>query len=396
MSRKSSKILLVLVTILSLISTFSLATDGAPVATSEDATVLSTENNQTTSETPTDSTTTTGDATTDSTAADVNNDLYLADSEITISDTVNGNAFIMADTLTVNGQIGGDLFVMANTINIDGGQIYGNVFAIADTITINGLIYDLYATCNTLTVSYDGVAYRDLKVICDNATINGVIGKDVNITTSSSLTLESDCVIYGDINYTAPNEIEIAEGLVTGSANYEKLGSATVSATSTMDYVMAALTSLVYTLVIWLLMSRFAPKFYGKVTELAPKKMALAILVGLIALVVIPVVAILLMFTVVGVPVAFALFVIYGLLLATSMALTVIALAAKLASKVKVLAKLNNLFAVIIVSLVLWALTLIPFVSLIVSFLTVVSGFGLFVMLIFKRKEKAVEAKVEE
>ena len=43
MSRKSSKFLLVLVTILCLISTFSFATDTA-VTTSEDATTLSVEN----------------------------------------------------------------------------------------------------------------------------------------------------------------------------------------------------------------------------------------------------------------------------------------------------------------------------------------------------------------
>lgn len=396
MSRKSSKILLVLVTILSLISTFSLATDGTPVTTSEDATVLSTENNQTTEGATENSTTATGTPSTESNAAEVNNDLYLAESDVKISDTVNGNAFIMTDTLTITGQIGGDLFVIANTINIDGGQIYGNVFAIADTITLNGLIYDLYATCGTLTVSYDGVAYRDLKVMCDNATINGVIGKDINITASSSLTLESDCLVYGNLNYTAPNETEVAEGLVTGTINFEKLGTSTFTSTNPMDYIIAALTGLVYTLVIWLLMSRFAPKFYGKVTELAPKKIAFALLIGLIALVVIPFVAILLMFTVVGVPVAIALLVIYGLLLATSSALTVIALAAKLANKVKALAKLNNLFAVIIVSLVLWALTLIPFVSLIVSFLTVLAGLGIFVMLLFKRKAKAVESKIEE
>lgn len=399
MSRKSLKILLVLVTILSLISTFSLATDDTAVTTSDEGTVISTDGTETTDGETTDDTATTDgttdDTSTDSSAADVNNDLYLAESEVTISDTVNGNAFVFADTVTVNGQIGGDLFVIANTINIDGGQIYGNVFAIADTITLNGLIYDLYATCNTLTVAYDGVAYRDLKVTCDTASINGVVGKNVNITTSSSLTLESDCVIYGDLNYSAPNEIEIAEGLVTGTVNYEKI-SAIGNATGVMDYVLALLTVLVYTLVIWLLMSKVAPKFYGKVTGLTPKKMLLALLVGLIALIVVPFVSVLLLFTVVGIPVAFALMVVYGLIIAISFAMTVIAIAGKLADKVKALAKLNNLFAVIIVTIVLWALSLIPYAGGVISFLVVLCGFGMFLMSIFNKKEKAIEAKVEE
>lgn len=394
MSRKSLKILLVLVTILSLISTFSLATDATPVTTSDEGQLISTDGNEavegdSTSEETTD-TTTSGSST-----ADINNDLYLAESEVTISDTVNGNVFAFADTITVTGQIGGDLFAIASTINIDGGQIYGNVFAIANNITLNGLIYDLYATCDTLNVAYDGVAYRDLKVNCNTASINGVIGKNLNITTASALTLESDCVIYGDLNYTALNEIEIGEGVVTGTVNYEKLGT-NGSEKGVMAYVLPLLALLVYTLVIWLLMSKLAPKFYEKVTTTTPKKMLLALLVGLLALIVIPIVSLLLVYTIVGLPIAFALMVVYGLILAISFVMTVIALAGKLANKVKVLAKLNNLFAVIIITLVLWALSLIPYVGIIVLFLVVLCGFGMFLMSIINKKDKAIEPKVEE
>lgn len=381
MSRKSLKILLVLVTILSLISTFSLATDEV-VTTSDD-----TETTAVDTSTPTDETSEDTSTSTDSNTADVNNDLYLAESEVTISDTVNGNVFVMAETLTVTGQIGGDLFAIANTINIDGGQIYGNVFALANTITLNGLIYDLYASCGTLNVSYDGVAYRDLKVNCDTASLNGVVGKNVNITAKSALTLESDCMIYGDLNYSATNEIEIADGVVAGSVNFDKI-TATGNSTSAMDYVTALLTTLVYTLVIWLLMSKIAPKFYGKVTDIAPKKMLLALLVGLIALIIVPVVSVLLLFTVVGVPVAFTLMAIYGLIIAISFAITSIALAGKLAKKVNSLSKFNNLFAVIIVALVLWALTLVPYIKALVTLLSVLFGLGIFLMLIFSKKNK--------
>lgn len=401
MSKKSLKIVLILVTILSLISTFSLATDTAntPVATSEDTATTDTTvegapttDGATTENAPTTDGTTAEDAT--STEASTNHDLYLLQDEVNITDTetVNGNAFIIADTVTINGQIGGDLFVMATTLNIDGGQIYGNVFAIAENITLNGLIYDLYGMCDTLTMSYDGVAYRDLKVSCDNATINGVVGKDVNIDTKS-LSLEADCLIYGDLNYSAPSEIEIAEGLVTGTVNYEKTS---LGGTSTiMDYVVDLLTALVYTLVVWFLISKLAPRFYGKVTEMKPTKMLLALVVGLITIIVVPVVAALLMITVVGVPVALALFAIYALVISIAFALTTIVLANKLASKAKALAKFNNLFAVVIVAIVLWALTQIPVAGGIISFLITLCGLGVFVLGLKKEKQKQIEAPVE-
>lgn len=418
MSKKSLKIVLILVTILSLISTFSLATDtssdaaNTPVTTSEDTATTNETVEGTEGETSTDGTTTTEDSalTTDdtstSTEASTNNDIYLIEEEVIISEseTVNGNVFVIADTLTIKGQIGGDLFVIANTLNIDGGQIYGNVFAIAGDITLNGLIYDLYANCNTLNMPYDGVAYRDLKVNCTSATIEGVVGKDVNINATNKLYLKAEALIYGNVNLTSPNDIELiavdqdgnaVEGktidlIVTGDVNHEK------NANSVLDYVVSLLTALVYTLVVWLLLSKVTPKFYGKVTEMKPKKMLLAIVAGLVSLIVIPLVAMLLIVTVVGVPVAFALLAIYSLVISIASALTAIVLANKLATKVKALAKFNNIFAVVIVALVLWALTLIPYAGGIITLLVTFFGFGMVILAFKKKKEKKAETPVEK
>lgn len=399
MSRKSLKILLILVTILSLISTFSFATDGTPVATSEDATVLSVENPEATegteSENAENTTTegTTENATTPEGGKEVNNDLYLSEDEVTISDTVNGNAFIMADTLTITGQIGGDLFVMAKTINLDGGQVYGNVFAVAETITLNGLIYDLYAVCDTLNVSYDGVAYRDLKVTCDTATINGVVGKNVNISASKGLTLEADCVVYGDLNYSAPSEIEVAEGMVTGTVNYEKASSVGLP-TDAMDYFVL-LFDAIFVLVIWLLISKFAPKFYGKVNGLTTKQMLLSPILGIVSFILAILIPMLLIITVVGIPVAFVLMVAYGLVIALGSAIFTIVLGNKLGNKVKVLGKLHNLLAILLVAVVLSLTTFIPFVGEWLAVLYTIIGVGMFLMSAFNKKEKTVEPVAE-
>ena len=393
MSRKISKFLLVLVTILCLISTFSFATDGTPVTTSEDATTLSVENPEATEgtegENADDATgeLITEDSTTPEGGAEVNNDQYLMGDEITISETVNGNAFIIADTLTITGQIGGDLFVMANTINLDGGQVYGNVFAIGETITLNGLIYDLYAVCGTLNVSYDGVAYRDLKVTCDTANINGVVGKNVNISATKGLTLESDCVIYGDLNYEAPNEIEVAEGMVTGTVNYEKASSVSLP-TDAMDYLVL-LFDAIFVLVIWLLISKFAPKFYGKVTALTPKKMLLALVVGIVSFIVVAFASIVFIFTIVGLPIAFILMGAYSLIIALGTAIFTIVLGNKLGNKVKVLGKLNNLLAILIVAVVLSLTIFIPYVGEWLAMIYTIVGVGMFLMAAFNKKEKA-------
>ena len=397
MSRKSLKILLVLVTILSLVSTFSFATDEtATDNTNSAATTTSEENSASTSEETTDGTTaeegtdgeTTGDTETEEPST--NHDLYVTGTDITVEadETVNGNAFLFGDTVTIRGQIGGDLFVVANTLNVDGGQIYGNVFALAsDTIRLDGLIYDLYAVCDNLTVAYDGLTYRDLKVTCNTASINGVIGKDVNIEARESLTIESDCFIYGNLNYSAPTEIDIADGLIEGDTNYSELS--ITSSNNVLGYVISLLTILVFTLIVWLVASKLAPKFYTRLTTMAPKKMALSILVGLLALIITPLVAALLMMTVVGIPVGLALLAIYMIAVVLSFAMAVMSIAAKLAGKVKVLAKLNNLLAVILVTIVLWLLSLIPYAGPVITLIVILAGFGMLILSVINKKEKS-------
>lgn len=398
MSKKSLKILLILVTILSLISTFSLATDTNATSTNNDneAVVTSDDGNNNAVTTSDDSTTSTNDNSgqTTSSEATSNNDVYLNGDDVTIdtSETINGNAFVVAKTLTVRGQIGGDLFAIAETLNIDGGQIYGNVFALSNNITLNGLIYDLYASCENLTVSYDGVAYRDLKVICKKASINGVVGKNVNILARDSVTIESDGLIYGDFNYSAKSEATInGSDIIKGTTNYTP----STTGTKALSYFIAGLSVLVYTLIIWLLMSKFAPKFYGKVKDMPIKKVLISILVGLLAVIVVPLVSILLMLTVIGVPVAISLIALLAVICSISFAILSINLSNKLAEKVKVLSKFNNLFAVIIVTIVLWILTLIPipyFKAILVAIYTL-AGLGMFLFSVINKKDKKVEVK---
>ena len=121
------------------------------------------------------------------------------------------------------------------------------------------------------------------------------------------------------------------------------------------------------------------------------KKLLLSILVGLVAMIVVPLVSIALFFTVIGIPVAFALIAVFAIILAISFATVSINLANKLASKVKVLAKFNNLFAVIIVTLVLWLITLIPYVGPIVNMLLVLCGLGMVLANIISKNKKSVE-----
>ena len=422
MFKKKLKVLITLFVSLALMCTMTFATDDSAENAAQNENVVvaePAENTETATEADEEPTDSSEEATgNDATGATVpgqdaqqaaetkNGDIYQTGDDITISEAVNGNVFITANNLTVTGQIGGDLFVVAKKINLDGAQIYGNVFALADEITINGLIYDLYAACNTLNIPYNGTVYRDLKVVCQNATINGVVGGSVNMTVSGNLTLENDCIIYKDLNYTSPTEIEIKEGAVQGSVNHNTLNQAPKFEIKTSDYVWAIVYSLIFTLIVWLILSFIAPKFTEKV-ELAGKNRPIAsILFGLLTLIAAPIVGLLLIVTIVGIPATIILFTLYCIALAISMPIAIISIASMIAKKVSVLAKARNLCAIVLVAVVIELIKLIPVVGALISFVLLLYGLGIIVLSIFnkvekknkkgKRVENKKEPKIEE
>ena len=356
-----------------------------PSSVSEDENSVDSDENTSDENTTGEDSTTSDDTLTDdstSTTTTHDGDLYKMGGDIEITEAINGNAFISGNSVTVKGQIGGDLFVFANNLNIDGAQIYGNVFAVSNNITLNGLIYDLYGICNTLNVPYNGTVYRDIKVMCNTATIDGVIGGNVYIKANQKLTLDADCMIYKDLNYSTPSEIEVKDGTVQGNVNY----SSSMFKSNAIDYAMSFAYLIVFVLIVWLLMMFIAPKFMEKATRIGKEKILPSLGFGILGIILIPIIAVLLMFTVVGMPISMALMALYGLLVLITFTVVTLTFANMLANKVKFFAKSKNLIGIILIALVLWALTLIPYVGIIVKLLITIYGFGILMISIFNKK----------
>ena len=248
MLKSKSKILLALFVILALVSSYCFATveprTSEPVVTSEgDVTAISeTEGSAvTTSE---ENTTTTEDAT----SSWENNDLYICQDKVEISNVVDGNAFVIGQEVTISGEIGGDLFVLADKLNINGGYIYSNVFACANEITINGVVYNVYAMCDTFNLESDGFIYRDMKVGASNININGKVRRNAFASTNNiSFAEDNGTLIYGNLNYSSDSEVSIPEGIVTGEVKYNAENVETTTNNNTiLSYVLDLLLCYYY------------------------------------------------------------------------------------------------------------------------------------------------------
>ena len=132
-----------------------------------------------------------------------------------------------------------------------------------------------------------------------------------------------------------------------------------------------------------------SPKFIEKLVEVSKTKKLASFAIGLLLLILIPIVALLLVFTVIGTPLVFALVALYALVISITFTITAISLSKVLSNKVAALEKFHGVFALVIVTLILWALKQIPFfVGGVISLLITIFGMGVFALSIFKKESK--------
>lgn len=369
----------ILFTILILLCTFSFATDETALLASQpsDNIVATIGTNDVAENTATE-----GTATSENISY---GDIYKFEDKITINGTIDGNLFLFGKDVTIEdgALIGGDIFVCAGNLNIGKAVVYGNIFAWAKNITLNVETYDLYATCENLDIGYYSLFHRDVKAVCNSAKINGVILKNINLS-CNNIEIQKDCLIYENLNYNSKTEIaEIPEGTVQGSVNFK---ASSTTGTFILSYAIGLLSILAYSLLVWFLMKKVTPKFINKASNLKISQVFIALGIGVATLIVVPLVSLLLLFTYVGVTIAFALLAIYFLVISISLINFVIAISGLVKSKLQ---KGKDIIYILLGTILVYVLTNIPYVGWIFCLLTALIGLGIFTISFFiKTKEE--------
>ena len=333
-------------------------------------------------------------------------DVYLIGDDITIDYIVDGNLFVIANTVNINSQIGGDAFICANNINIEQqGYIFSNLFAISQNVNITGIVYDLYAIAQDITIN--GYVYRDIKVGTETLNINGTIGRNafvdaetINFAQASEeeSILTSLGMINGDLNYTSNKEATIPEGAVEGSINFTENSVATSNSSSIQDYILSLGTFVATAAIIWLLCLWLAPNFLNNTNTLITKKLLPVVGFGLLTPVVITISFIILLILGITTKIALLSLGILFLLIAISSSISVISINNIICNKFKIAKSIVKFGILVASSIVIWLLTLIPYVGGLISFIITILGLGIIVISIIPikaKKEKVVEENKE-
>lgn len=390
LKNKSRLLILFLVAIL-LLATFSFATD---TNTTNDVAPISTEGDNTTQ----------GDASTqdptqpDSEDSVYNGSLTIFEDDYTMNQAVDGNVLIFADNVTVSGQVNGNLIVFANTVNFTNTSYIANsIYVVANKVDYAGVCVDLNVAANTMNMIYSeqtSFAFRDLNVCANVFNFAGGVGRDANILANKfnfSTEENASGIIYGNLNYSSTNELNLGKELVEGNVTFRKITEMEHSSVQDilLDKLFSLGTTLVYTAIIFLLTMLIAPKFAnGSETKLS--KLLPAIGIGLLTMIAIPVLFIILMFTGIGVSFGFVLLAMYFLLFFIYSSIVNIYLANTLRNKFKADKISKFLLVLLVTTIVVWALQQIPYIGGFVSFVVILAGAGLLVMGMFHNCKKNV------
>ncbi|MGB6178811.1 hypothetical protein [Carnobacterium sp.] len=256
---------------------------------------------------------------------------FLSGDNIRIDGNINGTTFITASNIEVNGIIDGDLFIAGQNATING-TVKGSVFVAGNSITINGRVENtVYLAGATLNVQskIDGSAFiagqsiylEESAIIKKDAFIgagkiyqNSLIEGDLS-TSSEFLSIGGK--IGGDLNYSSQEEANFLNGSeVIGETTWKEIDDEPSESTKTLFTAFAlirAFLSILAALIIWLVIKWLKPNFWPTLADKIRRNPLRTLGFGALSVVFIPLVSIVLMFTVIGIPLSLIVLSLYSI-----------------------------------------------------------------------------------
>ena len=328
----------------------------------------------------------------------IEGNLYAAGSNITVDGTVTGDVICAGQIININGAVEGDVICAGQSVNING-AINGSVRAAGNSININGQIarnvMAFGAAVNLGTeasVGWDmligaatgeirGKVGRDLYGGVASATIAGEIGKDVRLridnqkSDKSGLIIMDEAIIGGNIIYTDKAEAFIASGAVIAGEITHNLPKVRKDKTIT-SWGWGRLYSIFSALVVGLVLISLWHKQIKKLTDKMLDKVGASIGWGVIIMFLAPIIAILLLITLIGMPLAFILIGVWLIALFISKILVGILIGRYLLKKFWEKKKDSLIFAMVIGIVIAWIIFSLPIIGWLLCLVAMWWGMG--------------------
>ncbi len=265
----------------------------------------------------------------------LNDDLYAAGNSIVISKPIQGDLIACGGTIDVDANVSGDILVMGGTViirgnvgddlRIGGGQvnIYGTI---GDDLLIGGgtvvlgsaavVKGDIVTGAGNLTLN--GKVLGNARLAADIISVSGIIGGNADIHTGSNFTIKEKAKIGGLLRYWAekenPDFSKNAGKVEFHKIVFKQMGKMGMFGVFVGMTVFLVFWKLLGMFILGLLLVLLLPKYMPRVADEIRKKYWNMLGYGLLTIILAPFAMVILAMTVVGIPLAILLGIIYALI----------------------------------------------------------------------------------
>lgn len=328
---------------------------------------------------------------------------------IRIDGNVEGTTFAAGQDVMVNGNINGDLFVAAQSVNING-KVEGNIYSAGQNLTLTGQsMGDVFIAGQDIKVDSTAMIERDLfasgyRIIQEGTvqrdfigggsdiSINGSVGRDTELD-ALNVEIKDKALLSGDLVYRSEIQANIAPGsTITGKTDWTKVDRTPSDIPNRpLNTLTSKFISIASALLVWFVIRVWKPEFWKKTSELISKQPLRTLGIGAIALIVTPVLIILVMITVIGIPLGIMAGLTYSVSLYLSKIIAAVLIGSLLAERFGWSEMHKGVWLTLLGLLIVTGLGMIPFLGFLVWLTVSFAGLGAIIVSNFRTQKSIPE-----
>ncbi len=331
----------------------------------------------------------------------ITDDLYMAGGVVDISGNIVGDSVTAGGEVSIAGDVTGDVLSVGGVVELlsivsDDARVAGGEVRVSGTIRDDLVVAGGYVRMlgdanvggDVVVASgasvINGTVSGDVVVYGGEVILGGIVNGDVDLRFTEKVTLSDDVTIGGDLTYSAREEIEIPEGAFIGGEVTKVDSPLSFNKDETRKFfnsfalvqlMMALATAVVLVLLFRKLSLRFGEDGY--------KHLWKNTLVGFVAMVVTPILALVLAISMIGMFAGGILFLIGTTLLVIAKAYGGVLVGALL-SKWTIKKVVVDWKWAILGVVALFIVKLIPFVGTLTWFVILLASFGTILMILYR------------
>ncbi|MBI4779103.1 hypothetical protein HY797_01460, partial [Candidatus Falkowbacteria bacterium] len=301
-----------------------------------------------------------------------------------INGDVAGDVICAGQSININGKVGGNLRVAGNTINFNGQVARNGIIIGATTVTAasSTIGWDLLILGNIFELRGD--VGRDLFGSAGKVNVAGQVGKNLNLNFGSKnnndkpLVIAGTAKINGDVKYKSDKDAALDSGaVIKGEVIHNfPIVPTKKSNLSNLGWWWVKLISIFSALIIGLVLISFWRAQLIKITDLMLAKIGPSFGWGILALLLTPLIIIILLITIIGIPLSLILLALWLVVMYTSKVLTGILVGRSLVNNYWPKQKNSLILAMIIGIVITYLIFSLPIIGPFMSLLAMLWGLG--------------------